>query len=578
MKITDALRIVQANKQRDSAALEVFLAVGFTPLHLRTLLLAQLARRAPDRRIEVLDGVYGDLAKCLEAPEALEAAGTVVIVEWADLDPRLGLRRLGGWTHGTAVDILASVKGRLALLRTRIGLIAEHRPVALSTPTLPLPPIFSTSEARCGALELALRLDVMNFAADCAALPNARVSSTRLLDRVSPLGGRHNIAGELNVDFPYKVEHASALAAQMARLVLPPPALKGVITDLDDTLWRGLVGELGPDGVTWSLEGHAQPHALYQQTLAALADQGILVAVASKNTPRIAREALQRKDMLLPVDRVFPLEINWDRKSDSVERILRAWNVDQESVVFVDDSAVELEEVRSRFPRLRCLQFDATDPNAALDLMRLLRDWCYKDHVSTEDRLRLDSIRSGHAYREAVNAGSDFDTFLAGLSAELDIDSDKNPASARPLELINKTNQFNLNGRRVDLREWQSLLARPTSFVLTISYRDKFGALGEIAVVAGERRDRTVHVDHWVQSCRAFSRRIEHRTLLAVFELYNADAVTFAVKATDRNKPLMAFLVEELKIPAATGDAALQREQCLTALIGQTGHLVVDWR
>ena len=139
--------------------------------------------------------------------------------------------------------------------------------------------------------------------------------------------------------------------------LFPAPPKKGIITDLDQTLWKGILGDAGVDGISWSLDGKSQAHALYQQVLASLADSGVLVAIASKNDPDLVEAALQRPDILLPPSQIFPMEVGWGVKSDAVGRILETWNIGADSVVFVDDSPMELAEVAEKYPGIECLRF-----------------------------------------------------------------------------------------------------------------------------------------------------------------------------------------------------------------------------
>src|SRR4029077_61081 len=104
---------------------------------------------------------------------------------------------------------------------------------------------------------------------------------------------------------------------------------------------------------------------LYQQMLVALSEAGVLIAVASKNDPEAVEEAFQRQDLILPRDRIYPMEIHWGPKSESVGRILRAWNVAADAVVFVDDSPMELAEVKATHPEIGALVFPAHDEQAA---------------------------------------------------------------------------------------------------------------------------------------------------------------------------------------------------------------------
>jgi FkbH-like protein len=115
------------------------------------------------------------------------------------------------------------------------------------------------------------------------------------------------------------------------------------------------------------------------------------------------------------------------------------------------------------------------------------------------------------------------------------------PSDKRPLELINKTNQFNLNGHRISEGEWQRALEDTNAVLAVVSYTDKFGPLGKVAVVLGTRTQDMVKVSHWVMSCRAFSRRLEYHTLDALFKATSADQIEFALEVTDKNKPLQEF-------------------------------------
>jgi FkbH-like protein len=130
---------------------------------------------------------------------------------------------------------------------------------------------------------------------------------------------------------------------------------------------------------------------------------------------------------------------------------------------------------------------------------------------------------------------------------------------------VNKTNQFNLNGRRFTEADWRAVLERPDAFLVRVSYQDKFGPLGKIATLFGTTNGETVHVEGWVMSCRAFSRRIEHHTLDRLFAHFGASTVRLNYKPTDRNMPLQEFLgaITREPVPAEPLIAAAQfREAC----------------
>ena len=144
----------------------------------------------------------------------------------------------------------------------------------------------------------------------------------------------------------------------------------------------------------------------------------------------------------------------------------------------------------------------------------------------------------------------------------------------RAFELINKTNQFNLNGKRLSESEWLSSLQDPAAFVLTASYEDKYGPLGKVAVVMGKSVGRKVYVNSWVMSCRAFSRRIEHQCLKYLFDKLDADEIVFDYEATPRNGPIQDFFAELLE--GVTGPTLSVRKACFNSKVPALFHRIIE--
>ena len=548
----EPLKLAEALDLARGAAAErsLWLVCGFTPLHLVTYLKAHGCRRLGEP-IEIRTGVFGDLPGNLARAAAEPAEGTAVALEWADLDPRLGLRHSGGWT--ATADVENQVRQQLDRLLPAVERAAGRSPVALSGPTLPLAPIGHTPTVQDSAFELRLRANVQGFLADAAAIRGVRVLGSEWL-----AGERLDARMTLATGFPYTLPHADALAQGLINVLFPASPKKALITDLDDTLWLGILGEIGVTGVAWSLEAHAQQHGLYQQFLAALAARGVLIGIASKNDPELVREALARTDLLLPAAAIFPTEVNWGPKSASVERILKAWNIGPADVVFVDDSPMETAEVNAAFPAMTCLAFPRRDPDALIALLGDLRDLFGRQEILEEDSLRTASLRAAGDFELERKSTSEED-FLTSLGAVVTIDFEKKTNDPRPLELVNKTNQFNLNGRRFTEGEWAAHLERDDSFLAVVSYEDKFGPLGRIAVITGLMEADALRVLNWVMSCRAFSRRIEHHTLDRVFAALGASRLDFDFRSTERNGPLREFFGRFFEALPEEGTLSLSR-------------------
>jgi len=559
LTVTEALKIIQASSHAGSQ-LNVLLACGCTPLHLKTFLQAHLQQIQTQRQVRVSDGLYGDLCGTLERASGKLVDGVAIILEWADLDLRLGYRSAAPWSEASVRDILTVTDRSLQRLTAAIAGIPKEIRVVLSPPTLPLPPLFHTARWQASEAELLLDQKLSSFLAEVSGRAGLSVVNQGRLAQDSTFSRRLDLKSELLIGFPYTVAHAEVLGALCARLLAPPARKKGIITDLDDTVWAGIVGEVGPEGVSWDLSQHQHLHALYQNLLASLAERGVLVGVASKNDAKTVEKAFQRDDILLRPEKIFPFEVHWGAKSKSVGRILETWNIGADSVILVDDSAMELAEVAAAHPGVHCIQFPKGDYAAGLAMFRQIRDLCGRERISQEDGLRLESIRKGAEFRRLLEDGSVPEDFLAQADASVTFDFCPAPEDGRVLELVNKTNQFNLNGLRRTEADWSSLNRHPDSVVAVLSYKDKFGPLGKIAVLEGRRNGTTIGVNTWVMSCRAFSRRVEHQCLRTLFDRFGLSEITLDFAATAKNGPLQDFL-QALTGGKPSGKIALTRPE-----------------
>jgi FkbH-like protein len=541
MKLIEALELLNRPTEAGAQTLSVTLATGFAPLHLRTFLRAELAVACPGSSVVVRAGTFDDLLGNVERAGRAETGAIAVVIEWADLDPRLGLRRAGSWLPDDLDEIVEEALRRLTELEHALLAATVAAPVACATPTLALPPLFIQRPIQNGVHALRLREAVSSFARRCAEHPLVSVSSAEQLDRLSRPEDRRDVAAELATGFPYALHHASVLAAQLAALIAPGSAKKGLITDLDNTLWAGTVGEVGADALTWDLDDGTRRHGLYQQLLASLAAAGVLIGVATRNDPDVAVAALSRADLLIDPRVVYPVTAGWGPKSVSIERILDVWNVSADAVVYVDDSPLDLAEAVAALPGLHAAAFPHSDASI-VPFLEGLRALFAKATVTTEDRIRLASVRSARAFRAAeADSEKRLTDFLARAGGTLELCRGPS-ARARAIELINKTNQFNLNGRRLDAAAVAAVVDNGASQLITAAYSDRFGPLGIVAALLVAVEQHALQIEQWVMSCRAFSRRIEHHCLRYLFDTFGVEQITLAFRDTGRNAPLRAFL------------------------------------
>lgn len=580
MKLLEALEQLNRPLPQDLPQLSLSLVCGFTPLHLETFVAARLREIFPRHRTRISVGLFGDIAGTLERLVKESPEIVLVALEWSDLDARLGLRAVGGWRVMDLDDIVSSAGAQAHRIVSALESLGKNARVIIVQPSLPLPPIFPSGSGQLNAHQLRLREIVASMLSKVAA-SGARVADPVRLDTLSRIDERYDVRGELSSGFPYKLEHASAVAEILTDLLRTQEPKKGLITDLDDTLWHGLLGEIGPEGISWDLDHNSQIHAIYQQFLASIASAGFLVGIASKNDPTLVEAALERPDLHISKADIYPVAASWCRKSLSVRQILDTWNVGEDSIVFIDDSPMEVAEVQNSFPSMDCRVFPTGNPQAIWELLIELRDCFRKSSIREEDTLRLASIRAADALKSVrVTSEGTLDDFLRSAEACIEFHISRNSRDERALELINKTNQFNLNGRRWTEAELNDFLRLDGAFLLTVKYQDKFGPLGKIAILLGRRGPESVSIDTWVLSCRAFSRRIEHRILAWLYVYLEAPSILVKFEATARNGPTREFL-EEITGQSVGGAIEISRagfSSHVPPLFHSVKETADDWR
>lgn len=309
--------------------------------------------------------------------------------------------------------------------------------------------------------------------------------------------------------FPFAMQYVPLYADHVARLL---GALRGksrrvLVTDLDNTLWGGIVGDDGVENLVIgnnSPEGEARLEL--QKKLAALRSRGILLAVASKNDALEARRPFREiPDMILKEDSFSAFLANWDDKATNIQKIALELGLGLESFVFLDDNPAERALVRRFLPDVAVLELpeDPSDYTAALDAAGYFEAISF----SEEDARRADSYRNKKAL-ETV-APHDLTDYLASLEMELIVDQIRPSNWARAAQLINKSNQFNLTTRRYLEAELEQL--REPAF--TFRLKDKLDDHGIISVIICEQSGTDLELVSWVMSCRVIGRRVERAAL-----------------------------------------------------------------
>jgi FkbH-like protein len=287
---------------------------------------------------------------------------------------------------------------------------------------------------------------------------------------------------------------------------------KLVIVDLDDTLWGGRVGDDGWEGIDIDPAGTGRHFLRLQSFLKAAQANGVLLAIASKNNESSVDEVFEkRKEMMISRDDFVTAEIHWEQKSASVSRILERLNLSTAGIVFLDDNPAEREEVGRVFPELIIPDLPE-DP--AERVPYLISTGLFDRRVVTsESTARHQMYLENEKREEALRRAGGIDDFLKDLEMVMDVLPPER-ARDRVLELIQKTNQFNLTTARFGWSDLAEIMSR--GFVVCYRLKDKFGDNGIISVAAVDREGDDARIALWLMSCRVLGRKVEEAILADV--------------------------------------------------------------
>jgi len=284
---------------------------------------------------------------------------------------------------------------------------------------------------------------------------------------------------------------------------------KVLVLDLDNTLWGGVVGDVGVEGIHLGQgSGEGEAFLAFQHYAKALHGRGILLAVCSKNDEAVAREPFEkRKDMVVRLEHVVCFQANWNDKPQNLRVIADTLGLALESFVFVDDNPFERALVRRVLPEVAVPDLPE-DPAGYVPAVAIHR------YFETVSYTREDSQRSRYyrdnAQRAVVASQSgDLDAFLESLEMVARSEPVTPVNIQRVTQLLNKSNQFNLTTRRYTQTEIEAIATSSEWSTLTLSLRDRFGDNGLISVLFAECRGATLRIDTWLMSCRVLQRGVE---------------------------------------------------------------------
>jgi FkbH-like protein len=407
------------------------------------------------------------------------------------------------------------------------------------------PPLFGSFEALVPAAAYTV-IDRLNNAIRMAA----REDGVLLLDLAWQAAGYGQATGLAD---PVRWHQAKQLVSPVlaplygdlvARVAAAAVGLsrKCLVLDLDNTLWGGVIGDDGIEGITLG-QGNPTGEAFlaFQRYAAQLGRRGIILAVCSKNDAAVAEAAFTRHpEMALRREDIAAFMANWNDKAGNLRQIAKTLNIGLDSLVFVDDNPAERDIVRRELPEVAVPEVPEDVANYPAYLAAA--GYFEAAQYTADDAMRGRSYALDQERRAALEQTTDIGSYLRSLEMVLTATPVGSAELPRVTQLINKTNQFNLTTRRYTEAEVQAVAEDPASIALALRLTDRFGDNGLISVILA-RPDEALQsdellIDTWLMSCRVLGRQVEAATLealAAVAARRGAAALVGEYRPTARN-------------------------------------------
>ncbi len=323
---------------------------------------------------------------------------------------------------------------------------------------------------------------------------------------------------------------------------------KVLCTDLDNTLWGGILGEDGPHGITTGTVFPGNCFLEYQRYLKRLAARGVLLAITSKNNETDVTEAFQLRsaDLAISLSDFIARKIGWNDKAQALRELAKELSLGLDSFVFVDDNPIECEAIRQHLPEVAVVMARIDEPWKLIDT---LAEQPFFDAITvTADDLNRAQEYKAQAQREALSIGTATrDEFLHSLNIVCTFVSALDAPLMRSVQLLAKTNQFNLTTRRHSAAEVEQIANSPGGLAIAVRVRDRFGDAGVVGLALAKQEGDCCRIDSLLLSCRVIGRGIETALLAHVAEWaarMGSKRILGEYTETKKNSPCAGFYAE----------------------------------
>lgn len=347
---------------------------------------------------------------------------------------------------------------------------------------------------------------------------------------------------------PFSTKGAGTVARALTARIRASEAVrkKVLILDLDNTLWGGVLGEDGPEGIqlSSSLLGAAYRDA--QLRIRELSDLGVLLAVASKNDEDLVRQVLHdHPQMVLREDDFVAIMANWQDKASNIAALSETLNLGLSSFVFLDDNPVEREAVRQALPEVAVVDFPKDVSKLPALIAEIANEYFFTERVTREDVSKKEQYQTEAKRRSVKELASSMEEYLASLEIGISLREMGDDQVPRTAQLTQKTNQFNLTTVRLSPEQLLAYRSQPDNHVYVAQVSDRFGDYGLVLVLMVSIADQVATIDNLLMSCRVMGRCVEDSVVAAVEQHLSETGVsrvrgTFV--STPRNTPVQKLL------------------------------------
>lgn len=317
---------------------------------------------------------------------------------------------------------------------------------------------------------------------------------------------------------PYSLNALRSIATVLSQMEIyrNTARKKCLVLDLDNTLWGGVIGEDGLDGIELSNDKAGRRYYDFQRKILEIKQTGIILAIVSKNNKDDVMPVFDKKSMLLKENDFVALKLSWNRKSDSIRELAEELNIGLDSMVFIDDNPIERNEIKTVLPEVEVCEF----PDDTMELEKFARyiydTFFYIDKPSEEDQKKTEMYHANQRRNYIHKHISDINDFIEALQMQIIVSEAKENHIQRVAQMTQKTNQFNTTTKRYSENDIAKMILSDNYKIFVGHVKDKYGDNGIVVLCILLLHGKEVYIDDFLMSCRVMERKVEYAFLRAV--------------------------------------------------------------